>query len=71
MREFPKIIYTGMIDQFFDYQFGELEYRSLYFETTILDQENYQGNAVVNYTDAETPLRELLNINILNLAINQ
>lgn len=60
LREFPKIIYTGMIDQFFDYQFGELEYRSLHFETTILDQENYQGNAVVNYTDAETPFTRII-----------
>lgn len=60
LREFPKIIYTGMIDQFFDYQFGKLEYRSLHFETTILDQENYQGNAVVNYTDAETPFTRII-----------
>lgn len=60
IREFPKIIYTGMIDQFFDYQFGELEYRSLKFETFILDQENYQGNAVVNYTDAETPFTRII-----------
>lgn len=49
-----------MIDQFFDYQFGELEYRSLHFETTILDLENYQGNAVVNYTDAETPFTRII-----------
>ncbi|WP_230199676.1 UDP-galactopyranose mutase [Bacillus andreraoultii] len=60
IREFPKIIYTGMIDQFFDYQFGELEYRSLHFETKILNQENYQGNAVVNYTDAETPFTRII-----------
>lgn len=51
--EVDKVVYTGMIDQFFDYKFGRLEYRSLSFENEILDQENYQGNAVVNYTDAE------------------
>ena len=48
-----KIVFTGMIDQFFDYKFGELEYRSLRFEHEILDQENYQGNAVVNYTERD------------------
>lgn len=48
-----KIVYTGMIDQFFDYKYGELEYRSLQFESEVLNQNNYQGNAVVNYTDAE------------------
>lgn len=60
LKQFPKIVYTGMIDQFFDYQFGTLEYRSLKFETSILDQENYQGNAVVNYTDAETPYTRII-----------
>lgn len=60
IREFPKIIYTGMIDQFFDYQYGALEYRSLHFKTEILEQENYQGNAVVNYTDAETPYTRVI-----------
>lgn len=49
--EYDLIVYTGMIDQFFDYQFGRLEYRSLRFEDELLDMENYQGNAVVNYTD--------------------
>jgi UDP-galactopyranose mutase len=43
-----KIIYTGKIDEYFDYQYGELEYRSLYFDTKIFDVENYQGNAVIN-----------------------
>lgn len=52
-KEADKVIYTGMIDQFFDYRFGRLEYRSLRFENEILNKENYQGNAVVNYTDAE------------------
>ena len=60
IKEFPKIIYTGMIDQFFDYQYGELEYRSLEFETLVLNKENYQGNAVVNYTDAETPFTRII-----------
>ncbi|KGO32108.1 UDP-galactopyranose mutase [Oenococcus alcoholitolerans] len=60
LAEFPKIIYTGMIDQFFDYQFGELEYRSLRFESETLDTDNYQGNAVINYTDAETPYTRVM-----------
>jgi UDP-galactopyranose mutase len=60
LSEFPKIVYTGMIDQYFEYEFGTLEYRSLMFETSILDQENYQGNAVVNYTDAETPYTRII-----------
>lgn len=55
LEEFPKIVYTGMIDQFFDYKFGELDYRSLRFEAERFPTENVQGNAVVNYTDFETP----------------
>jgi len=54
------IIYTGKIDQFFDYRFGTLEYRSLRFEHEILDTDNFQGNAVVNYTDAEVPYTRIL-----------
>lgn len=57
---FNKIIFTGMIDQFFDYKFGELEYRSLYFKSEKLDIDNYQGNAVVNYTDANTPYTRII-----------
>ena len=49
-----------MIDQFFDYKFGELEYRSLRFEHEILDQENYQGNAVVNYTERDIPYMRII-----------
>lgn len=49
-----------MIDEFFDYKLGELEYRSLRFENETLDMENYQGNAVVNYTDAETPYTRII-----------
>lgn len=60
LAEFPRIIYTGMIDQFFDYKFGELEYRSLRFETETVDSDNYQGNAVINYTDAETPYTRVM-----------
>lgn len=55
-----KIIFTGQIDKFYDYKFGQLEYRSLKFETEILDEENYQGNAVVNYTDYETPYTRII-----------
>ena len=60
LEEFPRIIYTGMIDQFFDYQFGELEYRSVRFESETFDSNNVQGNAVINYTDAETPFTRVM-----------
>lgn len=55
-----KIIYTGPIDLYFDYKFGPLEYRSLRFEHEVLDCENYQGVAVVNYTDYETPYTRII-----------
>lgn len=55
-----KIIYTGPIDAYFNYCLGELEYRSVRFETEVLDKENYQGNAVVNYTDRETPYTRII-----------
>ncbi len=55
-----KIIYTGTIDKFFDYQFGELEYRSLRFDTEKKNVANFQGNAVINYTDAETPYTRII-----------
>lgn len=48
-----KIIYTGMLDEYFDFKLGRLEYRSLRFDTKVYDMENYQGNAVVNYTGCE------------------
>jgi len=54
------IVYTGMIDEYFDYCFGKLEYRSLKFENKVLDTDNYQGNAVVNYTDFETPYTRII-----------
>lgn len=55
-----KVIFTGMIDQFFGFCLGDLEYRSLKFETEIKDMDNYQGNAVVNYTDAVTPFTRII-----------
>ncbi|CAM3160193.1 UDP-galactopyranose mutase [Lactococcus hircilactis] len=60
LKEFPRVIYTGMIDQFFDYQFGELEYRSVRFESETFENDNEQGNAVINYTDAETPFTRVM-----------
>ena len=55
-----KIIFTGQIDKFYDYKFGELEYRSLKFETEIKDEANFQGNAVVNYTEYEVPYTRII-----------
>ena len=55
-----KVIYTGPIDAYFGYQLGALEYRSVRFETETLDQPNFQGNAAVNYTDAETPWTRII-----------
>lgn len=55
-----KTVYTGMIDQYFDYQYGILEYRSVRFETEKLNMENYQGNAVVNYTEREVPYTRII-----------
>lgn len=57
---YDKIIFTGMIDQFFDYELGELEYRSLRFENEEKDIDNFQGNAVVNYTDEKTPYTRVI-----------
>ena len=54
------IIYTGAIDAYFGYRLGNLEYRSVRFETEILDKPNFQGNAVVNYTDGETPFTRII-----------
>lgn len=55
-----KVIYTGAIDEYFGYQLGALEYRSVRFETEVLDMPNYQGNAAVNYTDRETPWTRII-----------
>jgi len=55
-----KVVFTGKIDEFYDFQFGKLEYRSLHFENEILDMPNYQGNAVVNYTEKEIPYTRII-----------
>ncbi len=54
------VVYTGMVDEYFGYCFGELEYRSLRFESEVLEEENYQGNAVVNYTEYEVPYTRVI-----------
>ena len=54
------MIFTGPIDAFFHYQLGKLEYRTVRFETEVLDTDNYQGVAVVNYTDRETPYTRII-----------
>ena len=55
-----KVVYTGAIDAYFDFCLGTLEYRSVRFETEVLDKPNFQGNAAVNYTDAETPWTRII-----------
>lgn len=55
-----KIVFTGCIDKYYNYTFGKLEYRSLKFETQTIDTQNYQGNAVVNFTDRETPYTRII-----------
>ena len=60
MKCAKNIIFTGPIDEFFEYELGALEYRSLRFETEVVDTPNYQGNAVINYTDRETPFTRLI-----------
>ena len=55
-----KVVYTGPIDQFYDYRFGHLDYRTVRFETEVIDTPNYQGNAVINYTDRETPYTRII-----------
>ena len=55
-----KIVYTGAIDAYFDYCYGTLNYRSVRFETEVLDIDNYQGNAVINYTDEKTPYTRII-----------
>ena len=58
--QFDKIVYTGPIDEFFDYRLGKLEWRTVSFEEEVLDTPNYQGNAVMNYTDAEIPYTRIV-----------
>ncbi|MFH4543805.1 UDP-galactopyranose mutase [Vibrio alginolyticus] len=60
MQLASKVIYTGPVDQFFDYKFGRLEYRTVRFEHERLDVDNYQGNAVVNYSDADVPYTRII-----------
>ena len=55
-----KVIYTGPIDAYFGYKLGYLQYRSVRFETEVLDKPNFQGNAAVNYTDRETPFTRII-----------
>ena len=55
-----KILYTGKLDEYFDYRYGKLEYRTVRFEEEILDMPNYQGNAVMNFTDAEVPYTRII-----------
>lgn len=58
--QFKKVVYTGMIDEYFDYQFGHLQYRTVRFDTERIEEENYQGNAVVNYTQREVPYTRVI-----------
>ena len=60
LAQADKVVFTGMIDEYFDYCYGELEYRSLRFETEKLSIENYQGNAVVNYTEYDVPYTRII-----------
>ena len=60
LKNVNEVIYTGPIDQFFDYKYGPLEYRSVRFETETLDMPNYQGNAVVNYTEYDVPFTRII-----------
>ena len=55
-----KIVFTGKIDEYYDYRFGKLDYRTVRFETETIDTANYQGNAVINYTDRETPYTRVI-----------
>ena len=60
LNEYDYTIYTGAIDEYFDYSLGHLEYRTVYFKTEVLDCDNYQGNAVVNYTDYDVPYTRVI-----------
>lgn len=66
-----KTIYTGMIDEYFDFKLGHLEYRTVRFETEVLDTDNYQGNSCKLYRKRSILTQELLNTSILNLEISQ
>lgn len=58
--QFDKIVYTGQLDEYFDYRLGKLNFRTVRFEQEILDTPNYQGNAVINYTEAEVPYTRII-----------
>jgi len=60
LPEYNKVIYTGPIDRFYNYQFGELEYKTTKFEHTKIDTDNFQGTPVMNYTDEETPFTRII-----------
>ena len=60
LPEHDKVIYTGPIDKFYNYQFGELEYKTTIFEHYKINKDNYQGTAVMNYTDNETPFTRII-----------
>ena len=60
LSQCAKVVFTGPIDRYYDYCYGPLQFRSLRFESEVLDVENYQGNAVVNYTDRETPYTRII-----------
>lgn len=60
LSKYERVIYTGMIDEFYDYCFGELEYRSLTFEQKKIEYDNYQGNAVINFIDKEIPYTRII-----------
>jgi UDP-galactopyranose mutase len=55
-----KIVFTGQLDQFYDYKYGKLNFRTVSFETEVINKSNYQGNAVVNYTEAEVPYTRVI-----------
>ena len=59
-KNFKKVVFTGMIDEYFDYKLGHLEYRTVRFETERVEEASYQGNAVVNYTDREVPYTRII-----------
>ena len=60
MNSSDKVVFTGPVDEYFGYRLGHLEYRSVRFETEKLDMPNFQGNAVINYTDEETPWTRII-----------
>jgi len=66
-----KVVYTGMIDEFYQYRYGALEYRSLTFETEVLDTPNFQGNAVVHYTSADVPFTRITEHNHLEFGTQE